>query len=273
MCGPGPGNIDIGRITKKPDVLRAVIRLVKERGAHVMVGDRAMVETERSMETTGFNRVCADEGAEPFPFTRSEYVEFEPGKRHWSKGFRMPKILNDVDHWISVPMLKNHDVTAAEFTCCLKQFVGIAHNKDRFQTGKNALHINNIGEKIAELNLCAKPLINIVDATTVVLKGGPDLGVMSNWPFDPDRKNVAFAQPGLILASKDRVACDSVAVSVLKRFGAEQKLDCRYVDKSVWDQAQIYYSAELGIGQADPAMITVEDVGAPLFDEIMANWV
>jgi uncharacterized protein (DUF362 family) len=273
MCGPGPGDIDIGRITTKPEVLRAVIRLVKERGAHVLVGDRAMLETERSMETTGFNRVCAEEGAEPFPFTLSEYVWFNPGKRHWSKGYHIPKILTEVDHFINVPMLKNHDVTAAEFTCCLKQFVGVALNKDRFQTGRNALHTNNISEKIAELNLCAKPLINIVDATTVVLKGGPDFGVMSTWPFDPDRKNVAFAQPGLILASKDRVACDSVAVAVLKRFGADQNLTCRYVDKSIWDQVQIYYAAELGIGQADPSQITIEDVNAPLFDEIKSHWV
>jgi hypothetical protein len=62
-------------------------------------------------------------------------------------------------------------------------------------------------------------------------------------------------------------------VAVLKRFGAEQKLPCRYVDTSVWDQVQIYYAAELGIGQADPSMITIEDVNAPLFDEIKANWV
>ena len=38
------------------------------------------------------------------------------------------------------------------------------------------------------------------------------------------------------------------------------------------DQSQIYYSAELGIGQADPGMITVEDVKAPFFDEITAHW-
>ncbi len=272
MCGPGPGGIDIGRVTTKPDVLRAVIRLVKERGAHPIVGDRSMYDTEQAFVTTGFARVCEEEGAEPFPFTRGEYVRFKPGRRHWSRGFRIPKILTEVDHFISVPMLKNHDVTAAEFTCCLKQFVGVALPLDRFQAGHNALHVNNIGEKIAELNLAAKPLINIVDATTVVLKGGPDLGMMSDWPFDPDRKNVAFAQPGLILASRDRVACDSVAVAVLKRFGAEQKLDCPYVTKSVWDQVQIYYAAELGIGQADPRMITIEDVNAPLFDEIEANW-
>jgi uncharacterized protein (DUF362 family) len=273
MCGPGPGHVDVGRVTTKPEVLRAVIRLAKERGAHVLVGDSSMYDTELAMETTGFNRVCADEGAEPFPFTRSEYVLFSPGERHWSKGFHIPKILTDVDHFINLPMLKNHDVTNAEFTCCLKQFVGIAHKKDRFQAGRNALHVNNIGEKVAELNLCVTPLINIVDATTVILKGGPDFGMMSGFPFDPDRKNVAWAQPGLILASKDRVACDSVAVAVLKRFAAEQKLDCQYVEKSVWRQPQIYYSAELGIGQADPSMITIEDVGAPLYDEIIANWV
>jgi uncharacterized protein (DUF362 family) len=186
----------------------------------------------------------------------------------------MPKLLTEVDHFINVPMLKNHDQTAAEFTCCLKAFVGVAHNWDRYQTGSNALHQNNISEKIAELNLCAKPLINIVDATTILVKGGADAGAMAGGLSDPARaENVTWAQPNLILASKDRVACDSVAVAALKLYGAENKIELPYVTKSVWDQVQIYYAAELGIGQADPAKITIEDIGVPQFDEIKANWV
>jgi len=273
MCGPGRGDIDVGRVTTKPEVLRAVIRLVKERGAHAIVGDRAMFSTELAFEMSGFARICQEEGAEPFPWTRAEYVRFHPNERHWRHGFRMPKILNEVDHLISVPMLKNHDVTAAEFTCCLKQFVGICLPLDRWQTGADALHVNDIGEKIAELNLCAKPLINIVDATTIMLKGGPDGGMAAGGLFDPDRGDARWVNAGLILASKDRVACDSVAVAVLKRYAAEERVDRPYVSKSVWDQVQIYRAAELGIGQADPSQITIEDVGAPLFDEIKATWV
>jgi uncharacterized protein (DUF362 family) len=273
ICGPSNGKIDIGRITTKPEVVRAVIRMVKERGAHAIIGDRSFSDTEKAFLWCGFARVCEEEGAEPYPWTRAEYVRFYPGKRYWSRGFRMPKILQEVDHFINVPILKNHDQTAAEFTCCLKAFVGVAHNLDRFQPGSNALHQYNISEKIAELNLCAKPLINIVDATTILVKGGPDAGYGAGGLSDPARaENVTWAQPNLILASKDRVACDSVALAALKLYGAENKIELPYVTRSVWDQPQIYYAAELGIGQADPSMIKIEDLNVPRIDEIKANW-
>jgi uncharacterized protein (DUF362 family) len=274
MAGPSNGKLDIGRVTTKPEVIRAVIRMVKERGAHAMVGDKSFSDTEKAFIWCGFQRVCEEEGAEPYPWSRAEYIRFHPGKRYWSRGFRMPKILTEVDHFINVPMLKNHDQTRAEFTCCLKAFVGVAHNLDRFQPGSNALHQNNISEKIAELNLCAKPLINIVDATTILVKGGPDAGFSAGGLSNPARgQGVTWVQPGLILASKDRVACDSVALATLKLYGAEKKVDLPYVTKSVWDQPQIYYAAELGIGQADPSKITIEDTNVSYFDEIRANWV
>jgi uncharacterized protein (DUF362 family) len=263
MCGPAIRDRIPGRITTNPEVIRAVVRLVKERGATAMVGDRSMLMTEDAFIYTGFAKVCREEGAVPFPWTRSEYVRFFPKKRHWSQGFRVPKILTQVDHFINVPLLKNHGVKGAEFTCCLKSFVGVCMPLDRHQEGPDALHTHNISEKVAELNLSFKPLINIVDATEIMVRGGPD---------GMKKELSVWARPNLILASKDRVACDSLAVAVLKRYGAEAKVDMPYLHKGVWDQVQIYYAAELGIGQADPAQITLENIRAPLFDEIKANW-
>jgi len=265
MCGPAIGGNYPGRITTSPEVLRAVIRICRERGAKVMVGDRSMFGTELAMKTTGFARACKEEGAVAFPWTRAEYVRFHPGKRHWKNGYRIPKILQEVDHFINLPLLKNHGSgEGAQFTCCMKAFVGVIMPLDRHQEGPDALHTNNISEKIAELNLCLTPTMNIVDATQIMVKGGPD-GLK--------RKESIWCSPGLVLASRDRVACDSVALAVLKKYGAENKVDLPYVEKSVWDHAQIYYAAELGIGQANPSRITIEDVSVGLIDEIKDNWV
>jgi len=265
MCGPAIGDKLPGRITTNPEVLRAVIRLCKERGAEVWVGDRAMFWTELAMKTTGFEKVCKEEGAIAFPWTRAEYVNFTPGKRYWSKGFRIPKPLTEADHFINVPLLKNHGAVGgtAQFTCCLKSFVGVCHPEDRRQKPPDDLHGDHFPEKIAELNLCARPSINIVDATEIMVSGGPD-GL--------SRKNSVWASPNLVMASKDRVACDSVALAALKRYGAEAKVDLPYVTGSVWTQPQIAYAAELGLGQADPAMIDLEDLSAPLMDELRDNW-
>ena len=250
-------------ITTNPEVIRAVIRLVKERGCHAMVGDRSACLDMKAMQVCGFEQVCQEEGAELYPWVNDEYVRFMPHQRYWTNGFRMPKILTEVDHWINVPVLKNHQVTDAEFTCCLKSFVGVCHPSDRFQSGSNALHQHNIGEKIAELNLCLKPAMNIVDATNIMVHGGPD-GMLAK---------PVHVQSDLILAGTDRVACDSLSLAVLKFFGAEQKVKLPYVEKSVWDQVQIYRAAELGIGQADPRMITIEDIKVPELSSIKANWI
>jgi uncharacterized protein (DUF362 family) len=259
-----------GRITTNPHVVRAVIRLVKERGAHAIVGDRGLIMPELTFRVTGFSWACHREDAEAFRWSRAEYVRFFPNKRHWSKGFRMPKILQEVDHFINVPVLKNHESTNAEYTCCLKSFVGVCHPEDRGGQGADRFHVNNISEKIAELNLCAKPLMNIVDATKTMVRGGPG----DSWIQGDRLYTVAlWDKPGLVLASRDRVACDSVALSVLKLYGAENKVDRPYVAKSVWDQVQIYYAAELGLGQAEPDKITIEDIKVPRFDEIRAHWV
>jgi uncharacterized protein (DUF362 family) len=263
ICGPALGKRYPGRITTSPEVLRAVIRLVKERGAEVIVGERAMVATELAFKTSGAARVCKEEGAVAFPWTRAEYIRFYPEKRHWSNGFRFPKILTEVDHFINLPLLKNHQQGSADFTCCLKSFVGVCLTIDRHQEGPDALHTKNTSEKIAELNLCAKPTINIVDATEIMVKGGPD-GMKS--------KGSVWAKPNMIVASKDRVACESVSLAVLKRYGAENKVDLPYVTMSVWDQPVIYYSAELGLGQAEPDKIKIEDIKAPIMDEIKDNW-
>ncbi len=259
-----------GRITTNPEVVRALIRLVKERGAHALVGDRGFTMSELAFHSTGFAKVCKQEGAEAMPWNRSEYKWFFPHQRHWSNGFRVPIALTRADHFINVPVLKNHESTNAEFTCCLKAFVGVCHPDDRHQRGPNALHRRNISEKIAELNLAATPLINVVDATQIMVRGGPGDGLMQG---DLLYRNGVWREPNLIIASRDRVACDSLALATLKRYGADLNVDRPYVTKSVWDQTQIHYAAELGIGQAEPAMITIEDVKVQVFDEIKDNWV
>jgi uncharacterized protein (DUF362 family) len=275
MAGPMtiPGK---GKVTTDPQVVRAVIRLVKERGAKVLVGDRGLnlkgipKLPELTFAVSGIGQACKLEGATPYPWHLSEYVRFFPNKRHWKKGFRIPKILQDVDHLINLPILKNHEGTTAEFTCCLKSYVGVIHPDDRKGKGLDTFHAKNISEKIAESHLAVKPLINIVDAINIMVRGGPGSGFVQN---DYLSKAAVFAKSDLVLASKDRVACDSVSLSVLKLHGAEKGVQREYVEKSVRDQVQLYYSAELGLGQAEPDMITIEDIKVPRFDEIKSNWV
>ena len=63
-----------------------------------------------------------------------------------------------------------------------------------------------------------------------------------------------FAQPNLILASTDRVACDSVGLAVLGTyardggFSSSESEEFIYMDRSVFEWDQIRYGCQLGLG-------------------------
>jgi len=80
---------------------------------------------------------------------------------------------------------KNHNITysldQAQYTCCLKSFVGVLTAPSR-TFGENSFHGENLPEHVAEINLCRPYLmkngrpgvtLNIVDATRIIVDGGP----------------------------------------------------------------------------------------------------
>jgi uncharacterized protein (DUF362 family) len=258
-----------------PEALRVVFRMIKERGATPILSEHVCFrpggipipwDEEAYMEAAGYTSVVEEEAAQILLWKDDDWIVFKPGKRHWSRGFRMPKSLTEIDHWINVPTIKNHNdgqpSGGARFTACLKNFVGVIHTADRWQLGLDALHTKNIGEKVAEINLCSAPLMNIVDATEILTLGGPAFPVYQ------------FGIPNLVLASTDRVACDTVAFCVIKEYGIDGNINQSYVNEGPFEQVTMYYAAELGIGQVDPDQITVLNVNdsEPRFNQIMSHW-
>lgn len=170
------------------------------------------------------------------------------------------------DHFILVPVLKNHAMVNAwipdcdvDFTCCMKLFIGILPYSGAGGRSDSAddPHNAKLGENVAELN-CIIPKVTmcVVDATTIGIVGGPT--------------PTQFAEPGLIIASKDRVACDSVAFATLKNYG--KNTGQTYAKRPVWQQSQIKHGGELGLGIADPKKITIENINVDNFEEIKAKW-
>ena len=101
--------------------------------------------------------------------------------------------------------------------------------------------------------------MNIVDATTPGLVNGPSPTTIAD-------------AGGLILASADRVACDSVAVAVLKCYAKAMNVTGSYVNTSVFAQPQIVRAAELGLGIKDPKQIEVVAKDVDNIADIMAQW-
>jgi uncharacterized protein (DUF362 family) len=57
---------------------------------------------------------------------------------------------------------------------------------------------------------------------------------------------------GLLLASYDRVACDAVAVALMKTFPRTHE---RIADRRVWDQKQLRHAREIGLSTASAETI------------------
>lgn len=251
------------RITTTPEVLQSVIRMVKERtGArNITVAEATAfgMSTERWATQNGHLAVIQSEGVNFSAWETGNYTTVRiPSAQYLTRSFKIPTPLFNgaFDHFINVPILKNHEMIAnsnAEYTCCIKLQVGTLHPDDR-----NAIHTRNLGNIVAELNLAVpKTTMNVVDALTIVLTEGPGCG--------------ETASPGLIIASQDRVAADSVAVAVLRCYAKKQNISKDYVNKSVWAQAQIQHAQKLNLGRSK-ANIVVLNEGVANINEILAQW-
>ena len=102
--------------------------------------------------------------------------------------------------------------------------------------------------------------MNIVDAIDVITEGGPT-PLLSGWIVNQ------VAHPKMIIASKDRVACDSVALAVLKKYALAQGSTKDYTKIPVWGQRQIRHGAKKGLGTNKMPKINVKYTGLDPLEE------
>ena len=205
------------------------------------------------MKKNGAYEVAEQEGAELYPFDNAEWVRISPAKaKAWPKGFTVPKILNEVDYVISMPVIKTHSI--ATFTMAIKNWVGILEPIQR----TTDLHLFNsnkdtFGHMLAELHLARTPDFIIMDGTKVFVEGGPTEG------------KVIVA--GLVVASNDIIANDTAGLAILKTLGTITKIQ----DSSVWSQPQIARAVELELGARSTREIKINSENIRGIDYIIAN--
>jgi uncharacterized protein (DUF362 family) len=217
---PAPG-------TTHPEALGEMVRLVKAKGAYVIVGDRsnARWKTLGAMKATGMYDAAKNAGAdEIIGFEDEEWVRVTPEKaKNWPNGFRIPKKLQEVDHIISMPVLHTHSIT--DHSLAIKNLVGLIHATDRI-----LFHASPKREEmIAEISLAIKPSLTVIDGTKAFITGGPSDGTI--------------AETKVYLASKDVLVADIFGVSLLKK----NKAALRYSDP--WQSPQIKRFFDLGLSQ------------------------
>ncbi len=238
--------------TTNPEVVFEVVNMVKEKDPQrIIVADRSNPwwDTLKAMKKVGIYEAAVKGGAEVVVFGEGDYERVNPeNSHHWPNGFRIPKLVKQVDHIISLPVAKTHII--ADFTMGIKNWVGLVHPSDR-----NYLHLKeeekeNFANMISEIHLARKPSFLVMDATKVFVSGGPSNGDL--------------AEPGLVIASSDLVANDVTGLALLKTLGTIEEIQ----KKSVWDQPQIKRAVELGLGIKDSSEIVIKTYNIPEKEKI-----
>ena len=224
--------------TTNPEVVRAVVKLLKEHGAsRIIVGDMSAMmtlSTKRNMARTGIKQAAEEEGAEVIYFEDHDWVEVElPGAKYISKVYVTEWVFN-ADRIINLPVIKTH--RSASYSICLKNFIGATHLKFRPYL-IDSVHWE---ELVAEMNIAYQPHLNIVDGTRIMIEGGPWEGTA--------------ADTNLVIASGDRIAADIAGLEIIKEFGKWNMV----TGKDVWEQKQIKRALELGLGATKGSIKVIE---------------
>ena len=141
---------------------------------------------------------------------------------------------------INVPFLKTHHL--ATMTCCLKNLShGLIRHPARF-------HANGcdpaIGEIVASAPISTKLKLNIVNGLRVLFDRGPEAS------------GKEMTSAGLMLISKDPVACDAVGYGILNEIRSLHQLNPLLPSAGV--PRQLVTAARLGVGQFDTEAIDLQ---------------
>jgi uncharacterized protein (DUF362 family)/Pyruvate/2-oxoacid:ferredoxin oxidoreductase delta subunit len=184
-------------VTTHPEIVRAVIRLVREAGGEPMVGDSpGMGELRKVSEKAGILAVVNEEGA--------TLVELDEAVQVRNQGrfqrFEIARAAYEADAIINLPKLKTHGMTT--ITGAVKNLFGCVPGKRKvqwhFNTGVNH---ELFATMLNELCALLKPRLTIMDAV---------IGMEGNGPGSGEPRQI-----GVVIAGQDPVAVDVVSSSVL----------------------------------------------------------
>jgi len=154
-------------------------------------------------------------------FGKGEYIKKDVPNGKYLKTASIAALVYQVDKVFILPCLKTHSL--AQLTGALKIAVGIVKRSEHW-----AMHAGHLQEKIAEFNTLYKPDLIVMDARKCFITNGPMTGEVR--------------EPGLILASNDRIAIDLEGVKIIQGFAGNDLAGLKPEDLP-----QIKRAIELGI--------------------------
>lgn len=186
-------------ITTHPSILEAVIKVLKDYNAKILVGDSPFSDDPfEAYIIAGFKDVCERQDVKFVDFGSGKYYNFENGKH--LKGIRITAFLDEVDMVINIPKVKCHQ--QMYFTGAMK---GIFSLVTTYRRG--LLHLRSgsdsvLGEAILDIFNFVKPKLSIFDGVYGLEGNGPGSG------GEPK-----FA--GFISCSQDAIALDYATMKLV----------------------------------------------------------
>lgn len=175
-----------------PEVVRAVVRLVRSCGGIPTVGDSPGgygKNIEEVFERSGMSKMAGEEGIQLVRFTSSKFIGDIPVSRH----------VLDSDCFISVPKLKTHIITV--LTAAVKNTFGAVVGLAKAECHSRAPKGEDFARIIAKVHSIARPHLNILDGITAMEGDGPSSG-------SPRAME-------LVMASLDAVAMDACVAKII----------------------------------------------------------
>lgn len=187
-------------VTTHPALLRSVIKLAKEVGGEVLVGDSsgmAYKDAERAWQVTGLRKAAEEEGATLINFQKVQEIDNYQNKK--VPILRLAGEVLESNVVISLPKLKTHNFTL--FTGAIKNLYGCIPGFHKKELHRLAPRPEDFARLMIDIFSIIRPSLAIMDGIVGMEGDGPTGGL--------PRKI------GVILAGRDFVALDAVASYII----------------------------------------------------------
>jgi uncharacterized protein (DUF362 family) len=247
---PPPGSTHV-------DTLRALLQLLRDWGAaRITLLERSgMGDTAQVLRQRGVTALAGEFGVEVVvldDLPARDWVRVEGA--HWKRGFLFPRLVQEAGAVVQTCCLKTHRF-GGHFTLSLKNSVGLVAKYDPDSGYNYMAELHGSPDQrlmIAEINAACAPALVLLDGVLAFVNGGPDQGEQ--------------VEAGLFLASRDRVALDSVGVAMLRHLGTTPEVS----RGAIFEQPQIAHAAALGLGAPEARAVTIHPAAGAASERLAA---
>ena len=221
--------------TVDPAVVAALVNLCRQAGAAtVKVFDNTVQTNSKCYEFSGIEKAAREAGAEVVLCATHRFLMLKFDDPRAKRLAEWP-VYGDAltaDVFINVACAKVHNHQKAKVTLCMKNLMGV-------QGGDRGKMHQDIGQNLADLSVMIRPTLNVLDATRVMISGGPTGG----------RRDQVV--PGRT------IICGTSAVTVDCWAADPKNLPWPKGHHDLASVACIALGAAAGLGLADPSKIEV----------------